>query len=136
MSCATDLRTFLIDMASPQITQCEQGHIDERTILQNGVVWFGRSSTSNNKTMAQASQIADEQFFDIEIYHPDPDVIETIADRLAALDCYRGAMGTGQVQGFYVETQSDDYLPRVQFTDSVALESAFISIEVRSYTGP
>ena len=76
----------------------------------------------------------EEQNFDIEIYHFDPEVVESNANALHLLDGYRGNFGDGSVQQILVDDQNDDYQPRVDFGDDLFFQVAFIRVEVRLYS--
>jgi hypothetical protein len=141
MSISKDLRRFIADQITaaaldPAITQIAEGQNSELSNPDDGMIWFERQTTAHARTLGQAAGPPDEQTFDIEIYHPDPDVTESHADALQSLDGYRGPFGDGSVQAFFCETQGNDYLPRVRFSDDLALEGAFLVIEVRLYEPP
>lgn len=134
MSLATSLRSFLRSMADQPIDQIAQQHIPENYNPANGFIFYARRSTQTARTFAQATVLPEQQYFDLEIYHPDLSVAEATADRIQMHDAYCGAFGAGTVQAFFVDTQSDDYVPQVNFDDEQHMSSAFLSIEVRSYT--
>lgn len=133
MSVAKSLRTFLINIPGHSFTQVAHRTTPSTYNPANGYIWFARRDTRTAVTMERSAGPPDMQFFDIEIYHPDPDAVDAMADLIQTYDCYRGAFGQGVVQGLFVSNQSDDYVPQVDMTDTEHLSSSFLSIEVRSY---
>lgn len=133
MSLAKSLRSFLVAMPGMTIVQVAQQHIPANYNPIAGFIWFDRKTTEHVRTMERTGGGAEQQFFDVEIYHPKLDRVEEAADLLQSFDCYRGEFGAGEIQGLFIQSQSDDYVPRVQMTDTEHLSSSFLSLEVRSY---
>jgi hypothetical protein len=136
MSVATELRQFMIDQSGITIGQICQGFIPESNKRANGFIYFNRSGTEQLRTFERDANGPYYNFFDVEIYHEDIETVEAVADAIQDLDCYTGDFGAGHTQAFFVENQTDDYVPQVEFTDEERLESSFLSIEIRGYTGP
>lgn len=135
MSLAKSLRTFLQSI-SP-IAQVAQQNIPANYKVADGFIWFARRATQPARTMQRGEvSTPDQQFFDVEIYHKSIDAVEEAADALQAFDTHRGEFGSGKIQALFVESQSDDYVPRVDMTDTENLSSAFLSLEIRSYKEP
>jgi hypothetical protein len=134
VSSATSLRSFLNDLGGP-ITQIAQEKIPESFNSDAGMIWFARRGIDPARTMEQSESGIEptEQFFDIEVYHPDLDVVEAVTLLIHHQDCYRGDFGSGEVQGVFVSDQTDDYVQQVDTTDKENLSAAFISLEIRSY---
>lgn len=133
MSVATSLRSFLVAMPGSTIAQVAQQHIPEGYNPDAGFIWFARRGTESNRTFSQSVGPPEQQFFDIEIYDFDITKVESVADLLQGYDGYRGTFGAGEIQGLFIDTQSDDYEPRVLMTDTENMSSSFLSLEVRSY---
>lgn len=133
MSLAKSVRKFLIDIPGHSFGQVAHKVVPANYIVANGYIWFARRDTRTAITMERTAGPPDMQFFDIEIYHPNPDTVDEMADLIQSYDCYRGVFGTGRIQGLFVSNQSDDYVPQVDMTDTQHLSSSFLSIEVRSY---
>ncbi len=133
MSLAKSIRTWLIAMPGHSFGQIAQQKIPPNFDEKLGFICYARRNTSPARTMARESGANDQQFFDVEIYHQDPDKVEEMADLLQSYDRYRGAFGTGNIQALFVDGQTDDYVPLVDNTDTEHLMSAFLSFEIRSY---
>lgn len=136
MKVAEALRQFILDISEWPIEQVHQNYVPEQSVAASGFVYFARRGTAPTRTFEQASGPPESSFFDIEIYHPDIDAAESAADLLHGLDCYHGDFVGGHIGAVFVETQADDYVPRVQFTDDTALHGAFVSIELRQFLPP
>ena len=134
MSVATDLRKFLDDNPDVTITQICEGQVSELHDPDIGFIWFGRVGTQREETLGPVSGQPERQYFDLELYHPDPDTVEEISEVLHLLHNYSGAFGDGNVQVFKVSNQKDGYEQRVQFSDDVTFDHAFLMLEVISYT--
>ena len=134
MSIAEDLRAFILSIDQWPIDQVHQAFVPELSDESEGFVYFARRGTTHERTMTPDGGPDAEQF-DIEIYHPSIDIAESASDLIHAKDCYSGDFNGSHIGAFFVETQTDDYVPRVQFTDDQALHACFLSIEVRGYLG-
>lgn len=131
-SVAVNLRSFLLGIDGFPFDQISQDFIPEGVDPQDGYIYYGRRATDHARTFDKDGE-PDSVFFDIEIYHSDPGEVEAAADKIQSEDCYHGNFGDGFVSGFFAETQTDDYMPRVQFTDEVAFHAAFLSVEIRNH---
>jgi hypothetical protein len=136
MSLATDLRQFLLDDVDVTLTQVCQGFVPELAQRPDGFIWYKRRGTEHARTFEQARTVPESQYFDVEIYHTDIDVVEANADAIQLLDMFNGDFGVGQVGAVFVNDQGDDYVPKVPFSDDEHLESSFLSLEIRGYTAP
>ncbi len=96
-------------------------------------IWFTRSGTENEKHLSESGGNPFTHIFDVEVHSFDDDDTEDIAAALHTLDGHRGTIGTGTVQGVFVESQSDDYEPRGLGEDE-GLHSALLRITVMGYT--
>lgn len=134
MSVSKDLRRWLINDVGVTIRQIEEGNVNELACPDDGLIWYGRSGTERARTMCgEGRDYPEEQQYAVEIYHPDMDVVESNTILLHNHDQYRGVFGNGYVQCLQVDNQSDEYVPRMRFTDEVALNAAFLSINLRLY---
>lgn len=134
MTLATDLRAFLLAIPEFPIDQVHQAYVPEQSDAAQGFVYFARRGSAHLRTTDGVGNPADEHSFDIEIYHSSIDTAEAAADLIQQQDCFHGSgFGDGSCGAFLVDSQTDDYVPRVQFTDDVAFHAAYLSVEVRGY---
>lgn len=133
MSLAKSIRTFLIGLPGHSFGQIAQQKIPPNFDYNLGFICYARRNTTPLRTMEQATGPNDQQFFDVEIYHKNPDNVEAMADLLQTKDTYRGDFGEGRIQALFVDGQTDDYVPLVEMTDTENMMSAFLSFEIRSY---
>ncbi|MEM0926111.1 MAG: hypothetical protein AAGJ83_08750 [Planctomycetota bacterium] len=144
MSVQESFRTFLLsyDASDQPIRQVSQLRVPESYDNKLGYIWYGMQNTVHNRTLhsvtaaegvAPPPRLPDELFFDVEIYHGDPAVVETVANLLHSLDCYQGIFGEGTIGALFVDNQSDDYLPQVAFDQDLDLYDTFLHTEIRLY---
>ncbi len=128
------LRAWLVDRLSTVVGQrVHVGVVPETS--DPPYVWVGLSGTENIATLDQAP--GGQPFvtsWDVEIYGVTPTEVANAAHLLHAANCWRGAFATGHtVQGVFVTTQADDYVPRGVMEDE-GLHGAFFSLEVWGFT--
>lgn len=143
MSVQESFRKFLLAIpeAAMPIRQIAQLRIPERYAPSAGYLWYALQNSATNRTFdpvvmtdgVPAAKLPDELFFDVEIYHPDPAVVETVSNLLHSLDGYHGPFGDGRIGALFVENQSDDYLPQVAFDEDAELDYSFLNLEIRLY---
>lgn len=121
MSIVGDLTTYL--RASTAITALVSTRIHHNTVPQDSsrsYVWFRRSGENEQLTMDGVGELV-ETDVDLECWTESISAADTLADAVKTrLHGYRGTMGTATVQGMFVTSKDDDYIPRGTFTDSGA----------------
>jgi hypothetical protein len=133
MSLAKSLRSFLIAIPGHSFGQIAQQKIPQHFDPKLGYICYARRNTTPLRTLDLNQGTNEQQFFDVEIYHQNPDSVEVMAELLQTYDCYRGEFGEGTIQALFVDGQTDDYVPLVEMTDTENMMSAFLSFEIRSY---
>lgn len=129
---AVDLRTKLLAVC-PTANKISQNKIEQPESAP--YIWYGRAGIDpeDSRTLDQAAGVnAFREQWDVEIYAADPATADTLAQAIRALDCYRGALGDGTVQGIFAFDHTDDYIPRGINSDT-GFDAAFLRLEIVGY---
>jgi hypothetical protein len=114
---AQNLRAFLVANAGVLAlvsTRVHQGAVPQADIVSPPYIWLGRASRRLDRTLGESTGAAsDEEWYDVEAISDDLDESQSVAAAIrAAIECYRGTLGTQTVKGVFCEDQSDQYIPR------------------------
>lgn len=127
-----DLRTFTIADAAVAALIADRMH--ELHVPQSELkphVYYARVSTEDERAMDSA--VGEEPFrnlFAIDCWARTPEDADTLAGAIRdRLNNYRGTMGSRTVQGVFVSSQSDDYMPKSEGSDK-GLYLAALAAEV------
>jgi len=135
MSFGSDMRQFLLgrtDIAQLIGTRAHQNHVPAG--YGGTYLWFARSGHAAADTLDMAA--GDDPFettWDVECISSAPDEAMDLAELVLGLHGYRGAFGEGTVQGIFVETQTDGYVPQGVGLDE-ALEVGALICTIFGYT--
>jgi len=138
MSLGEDLRTWLIDQAAVRAIAGRRIHQNRAPQNYAGpYVWFARRSIDQQDTALDQSPGdftggSFRQLFDLEAIADDTGQAMDLAEALQDLHTYRGAFGSGTVQGIFVTDQADDYTPRGLMADE-ALDFGALDLLVVGY---
>ena len=131
---AQNLRAFLVANAGISaivgVNVC-QGAVPQSDVVEPPYVWLGRASRRLDRTLdAAVGSASDEEWFDVEAISDDLDESQDLSEAIrAALECYRGTMGTQTVKGVFVDDQDDQYVPRGTLGET-ALHTAALSVQI------
>lgn len=75
-------------------------------------LWFQRVGSDRDRCLSDVGNRPDVESFAVELVGPDMGSLQESATGLHHLDGFRGLIGSIEVDGFYVDDQSDDYLVR------------------------
>lgn len=133
MSVTKDLRRFLIADNAITIKKIEEGksHVEAD---EDGFIVIAIQDTERARLLTKSDGSPETVIFDVEIYHEDPDTVESCVNAIHALDMHNGDFGNGHVQAIFVDNQSNEYVPRVQFEEEPSFDFAFVRLEVRGYS--
>ena len=129
---AKRLKDFLL--ADTAIAAVVGSHVHQELVpegSEDNWIWFSRSLTENEICLDAAPGTPPlSETFDVEAISPSL----ATAQELALLvwnrcNCYRGTFGSGTVKGVFVNSQSDDYVPRGVYADS-GLHVSALSVQI------
>ena len=141
MSVATELRAFLLtqttitDLVGARIhqdviPQVESGDDDSAPPTRPPTIWFSKSSTEREECLEDGQGTLPEKvFFDLEVFASSKPDADDLSEAVEGVNDYAGVMGSMTVQGIFVDSASDDYLPKGILSDDGTFQTAF-SVEV------
>lgn len=143
MNLAEDFRAFCI--AQPTVAAFVGSSAGEARVHQSRAVrgmdeleypfavFFRRGTENEDSLDDEVGQLPFRVYFDIECASNDLDESQDLADALRnVLHMYRGPLGTGSVQGIFVEDHDDDYQPRMASEDGATFVSS-LQVEIHGY---
>ena len=133
-SLGEDIRTWILADASIAAvvgTRVEQNKLSQGK--EGLAIWYGRATTENADTIdAAVGTVPFSQTFDLECIGPDIDAVLDLAELVKALNYTRGSIGSGTVQGVFIDDHQDDYVSRAIGSDD-GRHIAALTLEFTGY---
>lgn len=134
MSLASDFRAFLL--AQPAIADLVGDSVHVNSVpehVEAPYIWLRRARIAHERSLDQAQgEQPHEEGWDLEAITDDPSEIDALADAVLGIDSARGAFGYGTIQGLFIESQADDYVPRGLYSDE-GLDVAAFQVAIYGY---